>query len=158
MKLLLKRNYYEGTYTIGALQIQTDSANDYVKQKYFCDTLEPKWRDLRKEAKVMGATAIPAGRYRIVFAFSRKYQKLMPYVDNVPHFSGVMIHPGNTVDDTRGCILVGVEERPQEETFGDKATTIGRLVQSRVTFSRLYELMLAARKNGEDIMLEVIPK
>ena len=158
MILTLKRIYCKGTYTLGALQIQTESNNDFRTNKYFCDTLEPHAIDWRREEKVAGKTAIPTGRYRVVMSYSKTYKRRMPFLQNVPHFTGIMIHTGNSVDDTRGCILVGKAVRPQkpeEESPMGKATIIGRLTDSRITFNRLYELIREAMKKGEKVEVVV---
>ena len=158
MTITLKRIYCKGTFTLGALQIQTESNNDFRTSKYFCDTLEPHAIDWRREEKVAGKTAIPTGRYRVVMSYSKTYKRRMPFLQNVPHFTGIMIHTGNSVDDTRGCILVGKAVRPQkpeEESLTGKATVIGRLTDSRVTFNRLYEIIKEAMKKGESVVVEV---
>ena len=67
---------------------------------YFCHTLEPRWRNLRREEKVKGKTAIPAGSYIVMMAPSQKFKKVMPYLMDVPGFQGVMMHVGNTSKDT----------------------------------------------------------
>ena len=92
-----------------------------------CYTLEPQWRNLKCEKKVMGRTAIPEGTYRVRMAPSQKFRRMMPYLMEVPNFTGVMIHPGNRVEDTEGCILVGERDKPNT------------LVNSRRTFERLYD-------------------
>ena len=156
MIITLKRIYCKGTYTLGALQIQTESNNEYLTNRYFCDTLEPHAIDWRREEKVAGKTAIPTGRYKVVMSYSKTYKRRMPYLLNVPHFTGIMIHTGNSPDDTRGCILVGKAVRPQkpeEENPTGKATVIGRLTDSRITFNKLYELIKEAVKKGEEAFL-----
>ena len=158
MILTLKRIYCKGTFTLGALQIQTESNKDFLTNKYFCDTLEPHAIDWRKEEKVAGKTAIPTGRYRVMMSYSKTYKRRMPFLQNVPHFTGIMIHTGNSVDDTRGCILVGKAVRPQkpeDENPTGKATVIGRLTDSRITFNRLYELIKEAMKKGEEVFVEI---
>ena len=153
MKMRLKRMYYKDTYTIGALQVQSEDT-----MVYFCDTLEPRWRDLTKEKKVAGKTAIPSGTYRIEFRYSTKFGKMMPYLCDVPLFKGIMIHMGNVPSDTRGCILVGRAVRPQkpeEENPTGEATVIGRLTDSRITFNKLYEMIREAMKRGEGVEVEV---
>ena len=92
---------------------------------FLCWTLEDADRGLRsdmteeeiKKIKKAGETAIPTGRYRIVLSVSptlkdRSYAKpyggRFPVLLGVPGFSGVMIHPGTTTSDTRGCLLVGM--------------------------------------------------
>ena len=106
MKLLLKRIAFKETYTIGKLSIDG---------KYFCDTLEDRNRDLNHdgdlndagEGKVMHETAIPFGTYSVVVNVSPRFGRELPRLENVPGFTGILIHRGNTDADSSGCILVG---------------------------------------------------
>lgn len=90
----LKRIYKGTEYTIGRL---------YIDGKYFCDTLE----DPVRKVKIKGKTAIPAGTYEVIVNRSPRFKRLLPRLLNVPNFEGVLIHRGNTAEDTAGCILVG---------------------------------------------------
>ena len=67
----------------------------------------------------------------------------MPRLENVPGFSGILIHPGNTALDSSGCILVG------------KNTKVGQITDSKNTFSKLYKKMKKAYDKGEKITLEI---
>lgn len=70
-------------------------------------------RDRHVEAggtKIPGKTAIPRGYYRLTVSMSRRFGKLMPEIKNVPQFSGVRIHGGNTHEDTEGCPLLGAKK------------------------------------------------
>lgn len=95
MNLLLQRETATEKSTIGSLRINGE---------FFCWTLEDKLRD----QKVFGQTAIPSGTYQVIIDFSNRFQKPMPHILNVPGFSGIRIHPGNTDKDTEGCILIGL--------------------------------------------------
>ena len=128
INLVLKRIYKGDTYTIGKL---------YIDNEYFCDTLEDKVRTLPSmcpggdkcgcKEKVYGKTAIPAGKYKIVLSYSSKFKRILPLLLNVPHFSGIRIHSGNTDKDTEGCVLVGTND------------VKGQVTQSRDTERRLIE-------------------
>jgi hypothetical protein len=73
--------------------------------------------DQHQETKVYGETRIPAGLYEIKLRnaggmnakFHTKYpnHKGMLHLQDVPGFEWVYIHPGNTDDDTLGCLLPG---------------------------------------------------
>ena len=117
-RLLLKRVFRAEEYTIGRLSI--DGA-------YFCDTLEDRVRDLSHEAKVSGQTAVPAGVYTVTLTQSPRFGRVLPELHNVPHFTAIRIHAGNSAADTMGCILVG------------ENSVKGRLVNSRLWESRLVE-------------------
>jgi hypothetical protein len=82
--------------------------------------------------KVPAQTAIPSGSYRVVITQSVRFKRPLPLLVDVPGFSGVRIHPGNTIADTEGCILVGRDRQP------------GRVLQSRVAFEALFGEIAAA--------------
>jgi hypothetical protein len=85
----------------------------------YCDTLEDPVREQlqddgkwlwRPEFKIPGETAIPSGLYDLTVNFSPHFNKNMIEVLNVPDFSGIRWHGGNTTADTEGCLLVGLKQ------------------------------------------------
>lgn len=142
MRLILKRVAPRPSYTIGRL---------YVDGAYLCDTLEDTVRP--RGVKVYARTAIPAGEYRVRMDVRsprfgkrsqyRKYGGRLPRLEGVPGFEGILIHPGNTAEDTAGCILVGENTIP------------GRLTNSLNTFDKLWQILESARLRGEEITVSV---
>ena len=94
INLEVKRIKKESDYTIGQL---------FINGEYFCDTLEDEIR----QVKVMHETAIPVGTYKVTLEGSPKFKRILPLLHNVPGFTGILIHSGNTDKHTSGCILVG---------------------------------------------------
>lgn len=132
MDIEIKRIYKGAEYTVGRLSIDG---------KYFCDTLENTVR--APGVKVRGKTAVPAGRYRVVLTESPRFKRILPLLVDVPNFEGVRIHPGNTAEDTEGCLLVGFNQ------------VKGKVVDSRATFQKLFEKLWAADQAGEEIWTEI---
>ena len=95
MKLELKRFEFGNTFTIGKF---------YINGIYHSYSLEDK---VREGKKVNGQTAIPTGTYDVIVDVSTRFGKPLPHILNVPNFTGVRIHAGNTSKDTEGCILLG---------------------------------------------------
>lgn len=135
MKLRVERLWKKPAYTVGRL---------FVDGKFFCSTLEDTVRDLSNEKKVYGKTAIPYGEYKVVYNWSPKFGRNLPRLLNVPAFEGILIHPGNTADDSAGCILVG------------RNTEVGRLTESRYTSDKLNVLIEDAQRRGESITIEIV--
>lgn len=153
MKLILKRIYTCNRYTIGHL---------YVDDLYVCDTLEDCDRGLDSNmplstilnTKIKDQTAIPIGTYNILMnVVSPKYSKRqyymdvckgkVPRLDNVPGYSGVLIHVGNDQDDTSGCLLVGYNK------------VCGKVMNSKSAFEKLYAILKKAYNSGEKITLTI---
>lgn len=153
MELKLVRKWKKSTYTIGNL---------YVDGKYFCDTCEDKDRGLDqrmsteeiKKIKIYGETAIPRGRFVVrmdivspkyngVKWYRDNFQGRMPRLEVVKGYEGILIHPGNSSLDSYGCILPGVNRQK------------GKVLDSRATFKRLWEILEAARLRGETIYLTI---
>ncbi len=102
MSLILQRPPLAKGVTIGTLSIE---------DHFQCITLEDEVREVAgwpvEDWKVSGQSAIPVGTYKLKMTFSNRFQKTLPQLMDVPGFTGIRIHPGNTTADTEGCILVG---------------------------------------------------
>lgn len=150
MKLTLRRIAKKDTYTIGKL---------YIDGVYFCDTIEDKDRGLYqkqdiqelKKIKVPSKTAIPTGIYKISlnivspkYSTKKIYQEIckgkVPRLLNVPGYEGVLIHIGNTAEDSAGCILVGQNK------------VVGKVINSTETFRKLYNKI----KGQNNLAIEII--
>lgn len=133
-RIKLERIYKGNTYTIGKL---------YIDDEYFCDTIEDKVRILTcKEDKVYSKTAIPKGTYKVVMTYSPKFRRILPLLLDVPYFTGIRIHSGNSEKDSAGCIIVGENKIK------------GKVVNSKKTLDNLIN-----RLSGEDnIEIQIIEK
>lgn len=154
MEILIDRIWKKDTYTIGRL---------YIDGVFFCNSLEDTDRGINqtmspeeiKKIKKASITAIPTGIYRIdMNTVSPRFSKnswlvkncngaRLPRLQDVPGFTGVLIHPGNTAKDTDGCILVG------------KNDVKGMITNSKDTFLCLYNKMNTAHKKGEKIIITI---
>ena len=130
MKLLLTRFQATDNSTIGTLA---------VDGKFECYTLE----DAVRWQKIQDKTAIDPGTYNVIIDFSTRFQREMPHVMDVPNFTGIRIHPGNTEADTDGCILVGKEYSKDWVS------------ESRAAFTPLYDKIYSALAKGETVTLEI---
>ena len=151
MELILKRIAKRKTYTIGRLYIREQVMDEYLpgtEDKYFCDTLEPTWRDYEHGAyKVKGRSAIPEGRYAVVISYSPKFKQWLPILLGGPEFNrkwqGIRIHAGNTAKDTEGCILVGQNK------------LVGQVVDSRKWLYELKQKIVEAKDRGEAVWITI---
>ncbi|MES2287257.1 MAG: DUF5675 family protein [Bacteroidota bacterium] len=139
MKLVLNRNTFTDKSTIGDLS---------VNGVHECYVIEDVDRDKNKdgdladagEAKVFGKTAIPRGTYKVVITMSNRFKRQLPLLVNVPGFTGVRIHTGNSALDTEGCLIVG------------NVKTKDYVKDSRAAFKKLFEKMLLTQ---EDIYITI---
>ena len=138
MKLLLERTACGPICSIGDL---------YVDGAWECFTLEDTQREVAGQSvsqwKVAHETAIPKGTYNVVITFSQRFQRDLPLLENVPGFEGIRIHPGNTSENTEGCILVG---RTKGNNF------IG---ESRAAFNALFPKIQQGLQDGDKVTMEV---
>lgn len=75
--------------------------------------------------KIYGETAIPAGTYKVTLEHSPRFKRKLPYLHDVPHFIGILLHNGNVPEHSHGCILVG------------KNSVKGKVLESNVTLDAL---------------------
>ena len=152
MELILERIAKRKTYTIGRLYIQRCVDDEYLagtENQYFCDTLEPTWRDYKNGAyKVKGRSAIPEGRYAVVISWSPKFEAWLPILLGGPEFNrkwqGIRIHAGNCSEDTEGCILVG------------KNREVGKVLDSSIWLHRLKQKIVEAKDKGEAVWITIM--
>jgi hypothetical protein len=125
IRLILYRIEFSDTTTRGVLTIDG---------LILAVTLEDadSQRDGKPFVKTPGTTAIPLGTYALMVTTSPRFKRFMPLVFDVPQFSGVRIHTGNTHTDTDGCILVA-------DSFAYSPSDTPRLQNSRPAFDRLMD-------------------
>lgn len=138
MKLILERDIKAPTFTLGKLHVNE------IRLLYTC---EDKVREVVGKPvadwKIPSETAIPVGTYRVIRNWSTRFKKHMPLLLDVPGFSGIRIHSGNTEKDTEGCILVGTGRLQ------------GGVSNSRYAFTVLDKAIQDAIDNGKTIGIEV---
>lgn len=94
-----------------------------IGRRVLCHTLELPWRFNDKNV-----SCIPAGSYSVIKANSPRFGECF-YFRDVPARSGILIHVGNSVGDTRGCVLVGLD------------TDDKNVLQSRLAMDRLLSVL-----------------
>jgi hypothetical protein len=152
MKLKVLRFSSQEDSTSGLLFEEND-----LGLKFLCYTLE----DERRALKVRGETRVPAGKFNItlrtVGGMTQKYAKRFPgihkgmlWVRDVPNFEYILIHCGNTDDQSAGCLLLGDS---QENNIIIKDGFIGK---SRNAYKRVYSPIARAIEKGEEVTIEYI--
>lgn len=138
MRLILERLQLDHDVTIGSLSIDGDF------EAWVC---EDAVREVAGQPvtswKVAGKTAIPRGTYKVDITPSARFKVDLPLLLDVPGFSGIRIHPGNTALETDGCLLPGGMRM---------AKSVG---QSRKAFDELFVKLKEAKRKGEPITIEV---
>ena len=119
-----------------------------IDGNFQCFGLEDEYR----EEKLAEETRIPSGRYSVRLRtsggfhrrYSRRYGAMhrgMLHIQDVPNFTFILIHCGNTDEDTAGCLLVGTDATTQAGEM--------RVNRSRAAYESLYPLVVDAADRGE---------
>lgn len=127
--------------------------NNSNGREFLCFTLEDEYRT----KKVYGETRIPAGRYRVKLrtegGFHDRYSQKFPdmhkgmlWVQDVPNFDYILIHIGNSDDDSAGCLLVG-------NTSQQNITEEGFIGGSTEAYKRIYPPIARAIEQGQEVWI-----
>lgn len=142
MILTHKRYKSESEFTIGDLSIDG---------KYECKIIEDEFR----KEKVKHETRIPDGEYEIKlrtfgghhekYKLKRPGHKGMLWLQNVPNFSDILIHIGNSPKDSSGCLLT--------VTSVNEKTGVG--TGSTIAYDKMYKKVVAAFDRGEKVTIKI---
>jgi hypothetical protein len=126
----------------------------FIDGKPFCFVVEDGHRD----KKVASETRIPPGRYQVVKRtegrFYEKYKadfkhQFALHIINVPGFEYILLHIGNTIKDTKGCLLVNRNIGINPITGNYQGT------DSSSVYRALYMIVAAAFERGEECWIEI---
>ena len=143
--------------TVVRTQFGTDATNGllFIDGIFECYTLEDQYQAV----KVMHETCIPEGTYDIKFrtvgGFHEKYKKRygndhygMLHLQDVPNFTYILIHAGNTDEHTSGCLIVG--ETQQDLDLGKD----GFIGHSGNAYKKMYSKVAKQLLQGKDVSIE----
>src|SRR6056300_37196 len=148
MKLQVVRTQFGKDATNGLL---------FIDGKFECYTLEDQYQAV----KVMHETCIPGGEYDIIYrkigGFHTKYSarygaehKGMLWLQDVPGFTYILIHSGNTDEHTSGCLIVG--ETQQDLDLGKD----GFVGQSVKAYKAMYRKVANELLQGKKVSIEYL--
>jgi len=144
--------------TVVRTQFGTDATNGllFIDGIFECYTVEDQYQAV----KVMHETCIPEGTYDIEFRkiggfherYSKRYKNAhygMLHLQDVPNFTYILIHAGNTSDDSSGCILTTTT---QTDLDSAKAGFGG---QSQLAYKRMYDKVAKVLLQGKKVEIEI---
>ena len=146
MKLQVVRTQFGKDATNGML---------FIDGKFECYTLEDQYQAV----KVMHETCIPEGTYDIKFRktggfhakYSERYKNArygMLHIQDVPGFTYILIHTGNTDEHTSGCLIVGETQQDLDINFN------GMVGSSTVAYKKLYAKVASELLQGKKVTIE----
>jgi hypothetical protein len=125
----------------------------FIDGVFYCHTIEDEKRDV----KIKGETRIPSGVYEIGLrtegGFHNRYTKKfgsfhrgMLQIKEVPNFEYILIHIGNTYEDTAGCLLVGNTADTKKGFIGD----------STGAYKEIYNVILGEIECNEPVSISIL--
>ena len=143
--------------TVVRTQFGTDATNGllFIDGIFECYTLEDQYQAV----KVMHETCIPEGTYDIQFrktgGFHAKYTERyknahygMLHIQDVPNFTYILIHTGNTDEHTSGCLIVGETQQDLE------VSKDGFIGSSTVAYKKMYAKVAGQLLQGKPVTIE----
>ena len=146
MKLQVVRTQFGKDATNGLL---------FIDGIFECYTLEDQYQTV----KVMHETCIPEGTYDIKFRktggfhakYSARYKNAhygMLHLQDVPGFTYILIHTGNTDEHTSGCLIVGETQQDLDINFN------GMVGSSAVAYKKMYAKVANQLLQGKKVTIE----
>jgi hypothetical protein len=146
MKLQVVRTQFGKDATNGLL---------FIDGIFECYTLEDQYQAV----KVMHETCIPEGKYNIEFRktggfhakYSERYKNAhygMLHIQDVPNFTYILIHTGNTDEHTSGCLIVGETQQDLE------ISKDGFVGSSSVAYKKMYSKVAGQLLQGKKVTIE----
>ena len=143
--------------TVVRHQFGTDATNGllFIDGIFECYTVEDQYQAV----KVMHETCIPEGTYDIKFrkvgGFNERYSKRyknahygMLHLQDVPNFTYILIHGGNTDEHTSGCLIVGETQQDLD------ISKDGFISRSQVAYKKLYDKVAKQLLQGNEVSIE----
>ena len=143
--------------TVVRTQMGKDATNGIllIDGLFECYTLEDQYQAV----KVMHETCIPEGTYdiklRTTGGFHTRYKnrygtthKGMLHLQDVPGFTYILIHAGNTDEHTSGCLIVG--ETQQDLDISDD----GFIGHSGKAYLKMYNKVVTVLLQGKPVTIE----
>jgi hypothetical protein len=137
-------------------QFGKDATNGmlFIDGIFECYTLEDQYQAV----KVMHETCIPEGVYDIEFRktggfhakYSERYKNAhygMLHIQNVPNFTYILIHAGNTDEHTSGCLIVG---ETQQDLDMNESGFIGH---SGTAYKKMYTKVAGQLLQGKKVTI-----